>query len=67
LKRSKFGRPPLAPENLRNNRVVTFVTNAELQQLNELISVQNASLSSLCHRILSDYLKRNHSRSIKSD
>jgi len=67
LKQSKFGRPPLAPEDVRNNRVVTFVTQAELMQLQELTEQQNKSLSALYHHILSDYLQNNRSRSGRID
>jgi hypothetical protein len=63
LKHSSYGRPPLAPEDVRNNRVVTFVTREELQQLQQLTRKQNESLSALCHHILSDYLNHHHSRS----
>jgi len=61
LKQSKFGRPPLAPGQTRDNRVVTFVTQVELQQLKDLSDEQNASLSSVCHLIISDYLKQKRS------
>jgi hypothetical protein len=63
LKHPKFGRPPLAPERVRSNRVVTFVTNDELNMLQEMTAKTDTSLSALCHHILADYLKTNYSRS----
>ncbi len=41
-----------AGEERRENRVVTFVTNAELQQLEALAAQQDRSLSWTVHRLI---------------
>jgi hypothetical protein len=54
----KRGRPPLPSHQARSNRVVTFLTDEELKRLQEISSNVNDSLSSTCHRIIGEYLKK---------
>ena len=57
-KKRRLGRPSGAIEILRRNRVVTMVTDSELEQLTVLAESENESLSATVHRILSRHLKR---------
>ena len=56
--KKSLGRPPFPQEIARNNRVVTFVTDAELQKINAIATEQQQSLSAACHGMLSVYLKQ---------
>lgn len=56
---SRRGRPPLPPEEVRSNRVVTFVTDPELALLKNISLRENDTLSAVCHRILSGYINQN--------
>jgi hypothetical protein len=56
--RHRLGRPRRPTETLRRNRVVTMVTDVELEQLAELADKQNMPLSSIVHQILTRYLRR---------
>lgn len=53
-----LGRPPIAQGLVRNNRVVTFVTDEQLTKINTLANNQHKSLSATCHEILTDYLAK---------
>lgn len=53
-----LGRPPIAQDLVRNNRVVTFVTDEQLNKINAIASNQHKSLSATCHEILADYLAK---------
>jgi len=57
-KRRRFGRPPKPRDEVRSERVVSFVTPAELDALNGLADDRGESLSSLIHRILLSALAR---------
>ena len=57
LKRHRMGRPRENPESLRSNRVVTFVTNSELANLERIADEKRMSLSAVVHQILSGFLK----------
>jgi hypothetical protein len=57
-KRPRFGRPPKPRDEVRSERVVSFVTPAELDALNELAEEREESLSALIHRILLSALAR---------
>jgi hypothetical protein len=46
------GRPPLAIDIVRSQRVVTFLTREENQQLLAMATVQGKSVSSTCHDLL---------------
>ena len=54
---TRMGRPPLPADQTRCKRVVTFVTRSEMKQLEELASANNDTLSSMCHRIISEQLE----------
>ena len=51
--RRKFGRPPKPHDEVRSERVVSFVTRAEFETLAQLADARSESLSSAIHRILS--------------
>jgi hypothetical protein len=55
--RIRFGRPCLNPEKARSNRLVTFVTNSELANLERIADEKRMSLSAVVHQILSGFLK----------
>ena len=55
---SRLGRPPLPPSVTRCKRVVTFVTRSEMERLQNLSTENNSTLSSICHRIIAEYLTR---------
>jgi len=46
------GRPPSAPETVRSHRVVTFVTESELIQLQRLAEHRQLALSGAVHQII---------------
>ncbi len=48
-----MGRPPVATELRRRNRVVTFVTDREFEALEQVASERNWTLSTVVHQILS--------------
>ena len=56
--KSRLGRPPLPPGDTRCKRVVTFVTRSEMQHLQNLSAEISSTLSSICHRIIADYLTK---------
>jgi hypothetical protein len=58
IRRHRMGRPRLNPETVRCNRIVTFVTNSELAKLEHKAGQERASLSSVVHQILSDFLRK---------
>jgi len=57
-KRPRMGRPPHPPEKRRHNRVVTFVTDSELAQLERMAGKRDETLSALVHGILKRSLSR---------
>ncbi len=52
-----MGRPPVATELKRRNRVVTFVTDRELELLEQVASERESTLSSVLQQILSHSLR----------
>ena len=52
-----MGRPRENPESVRSNRVVTFVTNRELANLERIADEKRMSLSAVVHQILSEFLR----------
>jgi hypothetical protein len=56
-KRKRMGRPLAAQETARRNRVVTMVTDSELEKLSMLADQEDKSLSAVVHQILSKRLK----------
>lgn len=57
-RKTRMGRPPVAPETARSNRVVTFVTNSEMESLERIASEEDKSLSAAVHQILARSLDR---------
>ena len=53
--RPKRGRPRTAQMLARPHRIVTFVTDRERQQLEEISLQEDRSLSSVAHRIIKAY------------
>ena len=53
-----MGRPPGPPQRVRPNRVVTYVTNAELAKLERIADREAKPLSAVVHQILSKSLDR---------
>ena len=49
----KFGRPPKPRDEVRSERVVSFLTRGEFESLTRLAADSGESLSSVIHRILS--------------
>jgi len=56
-KRPKRGRRSELPERVRSNRVVTFVTDRELESLEQIAYEEERSRSAVVHRILAQHLK----------
>ena len=54
--RRRMGRPAQPAETARRNRVVTLVTDAELEKLTSIAEAENRSLSSVVHQILKNHL-----------
>jgi len=54
---SQRGRPRLSRQRVRSNRVVTFVTQAELERLEQMALHDDRSLSAAVHKIISDYFR----------
>ena len=52
------GRPRRPRQDVRSKRVVTFLTESELQRLEDLAVYQDRSLSSVVHRIVTLYLNQ---------
>ena len=57
IRKHRMGRPRENPESVRSNRVVTFVTNSELADLERLADEKRMSLSAVVHKILSGFLQ----------
>ena len=56
LKKKRLGRPPAPPGEARSHRLVTFVTEDEFQEIRSIADAKGLSLSSACHRILTENL-----------
>ena len=54
--RPRLGRPPKPRDELRSERVVSFVTRGEFEVLCELANDRGESISAVTHRILSSAL-----------
>jgi len=57
--RMRHGRPRAEPKAARSNRVVTFVTDHELDHLEQMAYEEDRSLSAIVHRIVVQYLAHN--------
>lgn len=51
------GRPSQVPDAARSKRAVTFVTERELEGLEQIAQEEDRSLSAVVHRIIAQYLK----------
>ena len=58
IRKHRMGRPRENPESVRSNRVVTFVTNRDLADLERIAEEKSMSLSAVVHQILSKFLKK---------
>ena len=56
IRKHRMCRPRENPESVRSNRVVTFVTNRELANLERIADEKRMSLSAVVHQILSEFL-----------
>lgn len=54
--RPRLGRPPAPKEEVRSNRIVTFLTDQQLAKLRELAERDRTSLSRACYRVLRRHL-----------
>lgn len=52
-KHPHFGRPPLPAGRARSERIVSFVTPAEMHALKEQADADGISVSAMVHKILS--------------
>jgi hypothetical protein len=48
----RFGRPPKPAETVRSERVVSFVTPSELEQLEKISARRGVSLSAVIHSMV---------------
>jgi hypothetical protein len=48
----RFGRPPKPAETVRSERVVSFVTPGELEQLEKISARRGVSLSAVIHSLV---------------
>jgi predicted transcriptional regulator len=53
-----MGRPPLPREIARCKRVVTFVSEQEKANLEQLADATSQSVSAVCHRLIAQGLER---------
>jgi len=59
--RSRLGRPPKPRDEVRSERVVSFVTRDELGSLLELAENRGESVSAIVHQILKSALRKENS------
>ena len=55
--KTKRGRPRLDRHQVRSHRIVTFVTEAELERLEQAALDDDRSMSAVVHRIITNYFK----------
>jgi len=53
-----MGRPPAPPEQVRRNRVVVMLTDAELASLHRLADARGKPQGTVAHELLSRALRR---------
>ena len=51
------GRPPMPAQLARPNRLVTFVTDEEMEHLMRVVVEEDRSMASVIHRIISAHIK----------
>jgi hypothetical protein len=54
--RKKMGRPPKNPAHARSNRIVTFVTDAELAILEQVADEAQMSNSAVVHKCIKAFI-----------
>ena len=64
-KKSPRGRPPLPSHKVRHNRVVTFLTDQDLESLQEISRSNSNTLSATCYRIITEYLNKNRETALQ--
>ncbi len=57
-KRKRVGRPAGPPETVRRNRVVAFVTDAELSKLHRISDERDLPMATVVYQLLVASLKR---------
>ncbi len=60
--RPRLGRPPKPRDEVRSERVVSFVTRGEFDSLTQLADVRGESVSGIVHRILRSALGKENTR-----
>ena len=55
--KSNRGRPKTARHLVRPNRIVTFVTDKELEQLEQVTMQEERSMAAVVHRIIKAHFK----------
>ena len=55
--RPKRGRPKYPATIARPNRIVSFVTDKELQQLRQLAAEEERSMAAVVHRIIAQHFR----------
>lgn len=53
----KRGRPPAPRDEVRRNRIVTFVTDEELNYLKDLATRSEITLSLACYQMIKQQIK----------
>lgn len=54
--RPRLGRPPSPKDQVRDNRIVTFLTDRQLEKLRQLAERDGTSLSRACYQVLRQHL-----------
>jgi len=62
----RFGRPPKPAETVRSERVVSFVTPGEFQQLEKISDRRGVSLSAVIHSMVARSLKESRRGGLKN-
>ena len=57
-RKKRVGRPAGPPESVRRNRVVAFITDAELAKLHRMADQKDSPLATVVYQLLSGALKR---------
>ena len=67
--RARLGRPPKPRDEVRSERVVSFVTRGEFDALAELADTRGTSVSAIVHKILRSTLgeEKSQPKSLKKE
>lgn len=49
---NRAGRPPLPYGTARSKRIVTFVTEGHMMEINRLVEEQGSSISAVCYNLI---------------